>query len=54
MQIELINFLKTDQILRLYCSDLGAICGYNPWCDYEELFEKYVYQVTQLAIYSTF
>eukprot|EP00601_Ochromonadales_sp_CCMP2298_P024472 CAMPEP_0173296568 /NCGR_PEP_ID=MMETSP1143-20121109/15028_1 /TAXON_ID=483371 /ORGANISM="non described non described, Strain CCMP2298" /LENGTH=186 /DNA_ID=CAMNT_0014236425 /DNA_START=93 /DNA_END=650 /DNA_ORIENTATION=- len=42
--VEIINSLKEAQVLRLSCSDIAALTGFNPWSRLDELFEKYLYQ----------
>lgn len=36
--------LKIQQVLRISCSDIAAVCGFNPWSKMDALFEKYLYQ----------
>eukprot|EP01032_Pedospumella_encystans_P022441 gene22441-25422_t len=40
----ILNNLKTSQLLRISCSDIAAVTGFNPWSKIDELFEKYLYQ----------
>lgn len=43
--------LKTTQILRISCSDIAAVTGFHPWTKLDEVFEKYLYQdLDQLMI----
>ena len=35
---------KFHQTLRISCSDISSICGFNPWSNFTNLFEKYLYQ----------
>lgn len=41
---EILHNLKTSQILRISCSDIAGVTGFNPWSKIDELFEKYLYQ----------
>lgn len=41
---EILKNLKTTQLLRISCSDIAGVTGFNPWSKLDELFEKYLYQ----------
>jgi hypothetical protein len=32
------------QILRISCSDIGGLTGFNPFVDFQRVFQKYLYQ----------
>lgn len=41
---QIMSELKIQQVLRISCSDIAAVCGFNPWSKMDALFEKYLYQ----------
>jgi len=41
---QIIAELKSNQVLRISCSDIAAVCGFHPWSKMDVLFEKYLYQ----------
>lgn len=41
---QMMSELKIQQVLRISCSDIAAVCGFNPWSKMDALFEKYLYQ----------